>query len=141
MPEPPAPPVRGLVQSDAVDPSLKTGLTIKVLHAAKHLEKDFLGSIGGIGGIGNQAVNQAVDGLVKLTNQPSVGFLRSGLQFSHERRFLLPDSNGSREITHAGRSRHHSHGSNSIIGSFLATGLTRSAQRRITAGSIGPLYP
>ena len=64
---------------DPVDPRLQAGLTVKVLHAAKHLQEDFLRGVRGVCRIADDPVHQAVDGLVELTDEPGVGVLRAGL--------------------------------------------------------------
>jgi len=67
------------MQSDAVNPRLQTGLTVEMLHSAENLQKHFLGRVGRIGRVIHDAVDEPVDGLVKLANQPGVCFFRSRL--------------------------------------------------------------
>ena len=68
VPEPPAPPVGGLMHRDSVNPGLQAGLAVKMLHPPKHFQKNFLGRIGRVRGIGHDAIYQTVDGLVEFAN-------------------------------------------------------------------------
>ena len=77
---------------NTVNPGFQAGFAVKMLHSPKDLQEDLLGSIGGVGRIGENAINQAVDGLVKFADEPGVGILRACLQFGHDRRLLGPDS-------------------------------------------------
>ena len=81
VPEPPAPPVRRLVHRDPVDPRFQAGLSVEMLHPAEDFQEYFLRRIRRIGGVGEDAVHQRVDGLVELADEPGVGFLGSSLQF------------------------------------------------------------
>src|SRR3979411_385455 len=80
MPEPPAPAIRGLMQSDAVDPRLKTGLAVEMLHSPENFQKYFLGSVSGVGWIINDAVDEPVNRLMKFSNEPRVSFFLACLQ-------------------------------------------------------------
>ena len=80
VPEPPPSPVRGLVQSDAVNPCLQGGPTVKVFHSAKHFHENFLGGVGRVRRVVHDAVHQSVDRLLKLADQPGVSLFRAGLQ-------------------------------------------------------------
>ena len=60
-----------------------------MLHSAEHFQEHFLGRVSCVGGIGQDAIHQAVDGLMELADQPRVGLFRSGLQFRDDRRLLL----------------------------------------------------
>ena len=68
-----------------VNPGLQAGLAVKMLHAAKHFQEDFLGSVGRVRRIGDDAIHQAVDRLVKFGDEPGVGVFRARLQFGHDR--------------------------------------------------------
>ena len=103
---------------DTVNPGLQAGLAVKMVHAAKHFQKDFLRGIGRVGGIGDDAIHKAVDRLVEFSDEPGVGVFRASLQFGHNRRLLGPDSYRDCKITQGGCSRHYSHGVTPIIGSF-----------------------
>src|SRR5713226_3340161 len=120
MPEPPAAPVGSLVYRNPVHPSLQAGLAVEMLHPPEDLEENFLRGVGGIGWIRYNAINQAIDRLVELANQPGVCLLRTRLQFGHDGGFLGPNTYRSCEITQDGCSRHDSHGVTPIIGSFRA---------------------
>src|ERR1700735_1062365 len=77
---PPAALVAGLAQGDAIDPSAQTGISVEAADAAVDLDKDVLGQVSGVRGIGNGARNQAVDGLMILGDQPRKCFLRTRFQ-------------------------------------------------------------
>ena len=70
---------------NTVNPGFQAGLAVKMLHPPKHLQEDFLRSIGRVGGIGDDAIHQAVNGLVKFGDEPGVGVFRACLQFGHDR--------------------------------------------------------
>ena len=53
---------------DPVNPGLQAGLPVKMLHAAKHFQEDFLRGIGRVRRIGDDAIHQAVDWLVKFAD-------------------------------------------------------------------------
>src|SRR5437016_13442140 len=91
MAVPPAAAVRSFMHRNAVDPGLQAGLAVEVFHSSEDLQEDFLCGIGGISRIGDDAVYKAVNGLVKLADQPGVGVLGAGLEFGNDRRFLAPD--------------------------------------------------
>src|SRR5262249_3885763 len=97
------------MQRDSVNPGLQAGLPVEMLHATEHLQKDFLRSIGGISGGGDDTVHEAINWLMKLTNEPGVSFLRPALQFGHNRRLMSPDSYCAGNSTQDGCSRHRFH--------------------------------
>src|SRR6266849_4324856 len=95
---------------NAVNPGLQAGLAVEVFHSSEDFQEDFLCGIGGISRIGDDAVYQAVNGLVKLADQPGVGVLGAGLEFGNDRRFLAPDCYRACKIAQGGCPRHNSHG-------------------------------
>src|SRR5437773_9857408 len=103
---------------NAVDPGLQAGLAVEVFHSSEDLQEDFLCGIGGISRIGDDAVYQAVNRLVKLADQPGVGVLGAGLEFGNDRRFLAPDCYRACKMAQGGCARHNSHGVNLNIVSF-----------------------
>ena len=46
------------MHGDAVNPGFQTGLAVKMVHAAKHFQKDFLRGIGRVRRIGDDAVTR-----------------------------------------------------------------------------------
>ena len=94
------------MHGDAVNPGFQAGLAVKMLHAPKHFQEDFLRGIRRVRRIGDDAINQAVDRLVEFADEPGVGVFRAGLQFGHDRRLLGPDSDRACQITQGGCSRH-----------------------------------
>ena len=65
---------------------------MKMFHSAKHFQENFLRGVGGVSWICDHAINQAVDGLMKFSDEPGVGLFRSGLQFRHDGGFLGSNS-------------------------------------------------
>src|SRR5271165_5815634 len=107
VPEPPPPAIRRLVQRNAIDPRLQTRLAVKLLHPAKHIQKDVLRSVGCVRRIIHDPVHQPVHRLLKLANQPRIGLFRAGLQLRDDSRFFLrPNSDGTCQIPQGGCSRH-----------------------------------
>ena len=107
--KPPAPAVRSLMQGDAVDPCLQAGVGVEALDSAKNLEEDFLSGIGGVGGVFEDPVDQAVNGLVVMGDEPGKSRFRSGLQFGHHGGFFGADSYRTCQVTQCCCSRHGRH--------------------------------
>ena len=61
---------------------------IDLLDAVKAIEQ----RLGRVGGVGEYPVDERVDRLVKLADQPGIGFLGPGLQFCDDSPFLLAGS-------------------------------------------------
>src|SRR5580698_11295080 len=99
VPEPPAPPIGSLMNRDAIDPRFQAGVGIEILDAAKDLDEDFLGSIRSIGGIVEDTVNQTVNWLVIVRDEPRERLFRPGLQFGHDGGFFGADSYRTCEFT------------------------------------------
>src|SRR5450631_2072565 len=55
MPAPPAFLIGGLMDGNAIDPGLQAGVAVEVADAAKDFEEDFLGEVGGVGGVNDAA--------------------------------------------------------------------------------------
>src|SRR5438105_13497189 len=101
MAVPPAAAVRSFMHRNAVDPGLQAGVAVEVFHSSEDLQEDFLCGIGGISRLGDDAVYQAVNGLVKLSDQPRIGMFGSCLECGNDRRFLAPDCYGACNIAQA----------------------------------------
>src|SRR5215469_12125285 len=110
------------MNGDAIDPSLQTGLAMKILHPPKHLQEDFLGGIGGIGWVGENPVHNAVDGLVEFSNQPGIGVFGSRLELGNDDRLFRTYADCARKIAHVGCSRHDAHGVTSDYRSIATAG-------------------
>src|SRR5262249_4565277 len=115
MAEPPTAAVRWLRDRDAIDPCLQAGLTVKMFHAAEYLQKNILGGVGSVRRIGEDAVHDAVDRLVKFSDEPGVGFLGTRLELLNNSGFLAANSYRAREFSQTGGSRHACHGDTPII--------------------------
>lgn len=76
---PPTPLIGSFMQSNAVEPGTKTGVAMKAADAAKDLDEDFLGDVGGIGRIVEAAGDERVERLVILGNQDGECVLGAGL--------------------------------------------------------------
>jgi hypothetical protein len=72
---PPAALVQSFMQSDAVDPGAQGRLRVEGADVAEDFDEDFLGEVGGVGGVANGAGEQAVDGLVVAGDEPRERFL------------------------------------------------------------------
>ena len=75
VPEPPAPLIGRLMNSDSVKPGLQARLPVEAFHSPKDLEKHLLGGVGRVGRIAQNAVHEAIDRLVIMRDQPGVGVL------------------------------------------------------------------
>ena len=53
---------------NTINPGLKAGLTVKMLHPTKYFEKDVLGSICGVGRVCQNAVNHTINWLVEFSD-------------------------------------------------------------------------
>jgi len=84
VPGPPAALVAGLVESYAVNPSAERGITVEATNATVNFDEDFLGDVGGIGGVMQTAGDKGVDGLMELGDELVEGFLGPGLQRGDE---------------------------------------------------------
>src|SRR5437016_10005598 len=73
VPEPPATLIGSLMNGDPVKPSLQAGLSIESLHPPEDLEKHLLRGVGRVGWIAQNAINQAINRLVIVRDQPGVG--------------------------------------------------------------------
>src|SRR5271166_1915973 len=71
-----------------------------MFHPAEDLQKYLLGGIGRVGRVIDDAVDEAVDGLMKLANEPRIGLLGPGLQFCNDGRFFESGSDSACEIAH-----------------------------------------
>ena len=82
---PPAALVGGLVQGDAVEPGAQAGVAVELADAAEDLDEDFLGDVGGVGGVVEAAADEGVEGLVILGDEHAEGLLGAGLEVGDER--------------------------------------------------------
>ena len=69
---------------------------MEALNAAEDFDKNVLDGIRSIGRIVHHAVNQAIDRLMIMRDQPRKGLFGTGLQFGHHRRLFAvnPDRAG-----------------------------------------------
>src|ERR1700688_601382 len=95
---------------NTVNPGLKAGLAVEMLHAPKYFEKNVLGSIGGISRVCQNAVNHAVNWLMEFSDQPRIRVFRPRFQFLDQSRFLRTDSDCACKVSQISRSRHSCHG-------------------------------
>src|SRR5208337_1379164 len=125
VPEPPAPVVGSFMTRDAVDPGLQAGISVEVPDPAKNFYEDFLGGVGGVRGVVHQPVNQAVNRLVIVGDEPVKSIFRSRLQFGYDRSFFTADPHRSCEVAQGCYSRQWR---TSIINRFGARNNTNHAR-------------
>ena len=77
---PPAALVGGFAQSDAVEPGAQAGFAVEAANAAEDLDEDFLGDVGGVGGVVEAAGDQRVERLMILRDEQSERLLGAGLE-------------------------------------------------------------
>ncbi len=94
------------MQRDAVNPGLQAGLAVEMFHPAEHFQKHILRSVRGIGRIIHDAIDESVDRLMKLADQPGVGLFRTRLQFGDDGGFLSSGPDSAGKIAQCRSSRH-----------------------------------
>ena len=73
---------------------------MKTATPAEDLYEDFLGEIGGIGAVIQNAREKRVDGLVVVRDKPRECLFRAGSKFSNKSRFLGLEGNRAGKIAH-----------------------------------------
>ena len=81
---PPASLVGGFPESDAIEPGAQTGFAMKAANAAKDLDEDFLGDVGGVGRIVEAARNQRIDRLMILRDEEGKRRLGAGFKIGYK---------------------------------------------------------
>ena len=81
----PAALVGGLVQGDAVEPGAQAGVAVELANAAEDLDEDFLGDVGGVGGVVEAAADEGVEGLMVLGDEQAEGLFGAGFEVGDER--------------------------------------------------------
>ena len=100
VPRPPAPLVRRLAQSDAIDPRPQRRLAVKAAYSAKDLNEDFLSKVGGVGAVAHGARQQRINGLMVMRDQPRKRLLGAGSQFFNESRLFGLERQRASKIAH-----------------------------------------
>src|SRR5260370_28289299 len=77
---PPASLVGGLPESNAIEPGAQAGFAMEAANAAKDLDEDFLGDVGGVGGGVGASRDQRIERLRILRSQGSQRPLETGFQ-------------------------------------------------------------
>src|SRR5580704_18231179 len=85
---PPSTLIRGLAQSNAIDPGPQSRLAMEVAHSPEDLHKDLLREVGRLASVLYRSRQKRVDGLMVARNQPRKCLLRAGTQFSNESGFV-----------------------------------------------------
>src|SRR5208282_1060380 len=78
-----------------------------MLHPAENFQKHILRSVSRVGWVIYDAVDEAIDGLVELANQPGIGLFRTRLQFSDDGGFLGSGPDSAGKIAQYSSSRHN----------------------------------
>src|SRR5690349_13673652 len=92
-----------------------------MFNAAEDLQEHILRGVSRVGAVGYDPIHQAVDRLLKFSDQALEGFIRTGFQLFDNRGFVRPNSDRTRKVTQGGCSRHSLHGVTPIIGLFRPT--------------------
>src|SRR5450755_3632512 len=79
---------------------------MEMLHPAENFQKHILSSVRRVRRVIDNAVDEPVDGLMKLANQPGVGLFRTRLQFSNDGGFRTPGPDSAGKIAQCSSSRH-----------------------------------
>src|SRR6266853_5370488 len=77
-----------------------------MFHPPEHFQKHILGSVRRIGRIIHDAIDESIDRLMKLADQPGVSLFRTRLQFSDDGGFLSSGPDSAGKITQCRSSRH-----------------------------------
>ena len=93
MARPPAPLIGGLAKSDAVEPGAEAGFAMEAADAAEDLDEDFLGDVGGVGGVVEAARDQRVERLMILRDEDRKCLLGAGLEVGDKGRIFCRDAN------------------------------------------------
>ena len=73
---------------DAVEPRFQRAALAEIADAAKGLQENFLGAIGGVGSIAEHAEDEVIDRGMVVGDEPVEGRLRAGLQLVDEIGFI-----------------------------------------------------
>src|ERR1051326_1501958 len=98
------------MNGDPIKPGLQAAFAVEPFHAAKDLQKHFLGSVRRICRVGQNAVHKAVDRLMIVRNQPVVSLLRARFELRDNRGLLSSYADRAGDVTQCCSSRHFSHG-------------------------------
>jgi len=99
----PAAMVESLPDADTVKPGFEGAAAAEIANTAKGAKENFLSNIGGVGAIGEDAVNQVVNAGVVVRDEPIESRLRTGLQLGDQLRLVVCPGQRLCEVGHAVR--------------------------------------
>ncbi len=92
--------IQRFANGDAVKPCFQRAALTKITDAAKSLQENFLGAVGGIGSVAKHAEDKVIDRRMVVRDEPVEGRLRAGLQLMDEFGFIAAPRKGTGPIGH-----------------------------------------
>src|SRR6266704_2260410 len=92
--------IQRFANRDAVEPRFQRAALAETANAAKGLQENFLGAVGGIGSIAQHAENEVIDRCMIVSDEPVEGRLRACLQLVDEFGFIAAPAKGTSPIGH-----------------------------------------
>src|SRR6267143_1807080 len=92
--------IQRFANSDAVEPRFQRAALAEIANAAKGLQENFLGAVGGIGSIAKHAEDEVIDRRMIVRDEPVEGRLRARLQLMDEFGFIAAPRKGTSPIGH-----------------------------------------
>ena len=80
--------IQRFANGDAVEPRFQRAALAEIANAAKGFQENFLGAVGGVGGIAEHAEDEVIDRGMIVGDEPVEGRLRAGLQLVDEIGFI-----------------------------------------------------
>jgi len=80
--------IQRFANSDAVEPRFQRAALAEIANAAKGLQENFLGAVGGIGSVAKHAEDEVIDRRMIVRDEPVEGRLRARLQLMDEFGFI-----------------------------------------------------
>jgi hypothetical protein len=113
---------------------------MKTFHSAVCLQEHLLRGIRRVGGVMQDAVHEAVDGLVVVRDQPRIRLFRTRLQFGDDRGFFRPYSDRASQVAHGRFPRHHSHGVTFKVAGYVPANNMLNRMLATPRGNFAPLH-
>src|SRR6266700_158531 len=92
--------IQRFANRDAGEPRFQRAALAETANAAKGLQENFLGAVGGIGSIAKHAENEVIDRCMIVSDEPVEGRLRARLQLVDEFGFIAAPAKGTSPIGH-----------------------------------------
>ena len=81
------------MKRNAVEPGAQAGFAMEAANAAEDLDEDFLGDVGGVGGVIEAARNQRIERLMILRDEDGKRLFGAGLEVGYKSCIFCPDAN------------------------------------------------